>query len=201
MFGRKAAELVREEYRADADKINTYNEDLVSQVLEETREHYSYIRNIVSRVSEEPSGFAGAAPKDGAAVAIHHESILRNKRCLLAYANTRAEKVRALRWQLGAVLPENVSEKLSAAERDCFKAYDKLLGEYMGTGPDGIGIDLTVDMLPPKDPYIECQVLRDAGAMLLDDKVVHLVPHTRHFIKRAEAEPLIAQGILSHIES
>ena len=25
MFGRKAAELVREEYRADADKINTYN--------------------------------------------------------------------------------------------------------------------------------------------------------------------------------
>lgn len=59
-------------------------------------------------------------------------------------SNTRAEKVRALRWQLGAVLPENVAEKLSAAERDCFKAYDKLLGEYMGTGPDGIGIDLTV---------------------------------------------------------
>lgn len=25
MFGRKAAELVREEHRADADKINTYN--------------------------------------------------------------------------------------------------------------------------------------------------------------------------------
>ena len=52
--------------------------------------------------------------------------------------------MRSLRWQLGAVLPENVAEKLSAAERDCFKAYDKLLGEYMGTGPDGIGMDLTV---------------------------------------------------------
>jgi hypothetical protein len=48
-------------------------------------------------------------------------------------------------------------------------------------------------MLPPKDPYIECQVLREAGAMLLDDKVVHLTPNTRHFIKRAEAEPLIMQ--------
>jgi hypothetical protein len=53
-------------------------------------------------------------------------------------------------------------------------------------------------MLPPKDPYIECQVLREAGAMLLDDKVVHLTPNTRHFIKRAEAEPLIMQVRRQH---
>lgn len=59
--------------------------------------------------------------------------------------------MRALRWQLGAVLPESVAEKLSAAERDCFKAYDKLLGEYMGTGQDGVGIDLTVVSRPARE--------------------------------------------------
>lgn len=47
------------------------------------------------------------------------------------------------------------------------------------------------DLSPPKDPYIEVRVLKDAGTLVMDDKVTHLEQNTVHLVRRAEAEPLI----------
>ncbi|CAI5531325.1 unnamed protein product, partial [Closterium sp. Naga37s-1] len=43
----------------------------------------------------------------------------------------------------------------------------------------------------PKDPYIEVRVLKDAGAMYLDDKVAYLEANTLHLVRKTDAEPLI----------
>ena len=42
------------------------------------------------------------------AIHMRHAAIERNKRCLLAYISHRAERVRDMRWNFGAVLPPDV---------------------------------------------------------------------------------------------
>ena len=43
-----------------------------------------------------------------AVMLLRHTTLERNKRCLLAYLNHRAEKIRDMRWQFGPVLPADV---------------------------------------------------------------------------------------------
>eukprot|EP00897_Mesotaenium_endlicherianum_P000351 jgi/Mesen1/10316/ME000079S09740 len=172
--------------------------DLVNQVLGEQEEHHRHIIQILQRVqNEDGPGLHNARADDSAAVLVHHASILRNKRCLLAYVYARADRIRGLRWQLGAVLPEHLHEHLSLPEREMFKAYSAALGEYMAD----IGTDLTVDVAPPKDPYIEVRVLEDTGALLVDDKVTYLEPNSVHLVQRSQVEPLILQGLVEQRES
>lgn len=39
------------------------------------------------------------------AVIINHQSILRSKRCVVAYLNRRLHNIRSVRWTAGSVLP------------------------------------------------------------------------------------------------
>lgn len=52
----------------------------------------------------------------------------------------RSQNVQRLRWQLGAVLPADLQEKLNFSEKEFFKNYSDLLGSYM----TNINLDLTV---------------------------------------------------------
>ena len=45
------------------------------------------------------------------AIMLRHAALERDKRCLLAYLNHRAEKIREMRWQFGAILPPDVKVK------------------------------------------------------------------------------------------
>ncbi|KAK9991302.1 hypothetical protein SO802_026287 [Lithocarpus litseifolius] len=63
----------------------------------------------------------------------------------------RAETIRSLIWKVGPVLPQEIQEKLSHAEEDYFKKHAGTLRSYMSR----LDLDLTVDMVPPKDPYIQ----------------------------------------------
>eukprot|EP00249_Psilotum_nudum_P012078 c23570_g1_i2 orf=288-740(+) len=123
---------------------------------------------------------------------IHHLSLVRNKRCLLAYVYNRGQRIQCLRWQLGAVLPADIQGKLSYSEKEFFKNYSDLLGSYM----TNIDLDLTVDSTPPKDPYIQVRVMDNVGEVLLDDQSTSLLRNSIHLMKRTEAESLVSQGIL-----
>ncbi|GBG75646.1 hypothetical protein CBR_g20274 [Chara braunii] len=195
MFCRKASRLLREHHRVDADQLVPYDEDLTNQVVEETSEHFRQILNTLTRLQGENVDWKDAGPEDATGVLIHHQSLLRNKRCLMAYVYDRMARIKELRWQLGAVLPAEVQRHLCQSEKTFFKDYDRLLGTYMSA----VDVDLTVDVVPPKDPFIEVRVLENAGSMLLEDKIAHLEPNSVHLIKREEAEPLIMQGVLEHI--
>ncbi|BBN19333.1 GINS complex subunit 1 [Marchantia polymorpha subsp. ruderalis] len=192
MFGKKGAELVREAKQAQAtvDQFRPFNKDLFEQVIKETEEHYSHLQERMSqiRISEPSQGvdpnFVGGCAQ--------HRSVLRNKRCLLAYVNARLGKIQQLRWDLGAVLPDDIAENLSATERTFFQGYSDALGSYM----NDINLDLTVDATPPKDPYVQIRVIGNLGEVLLDDQETSLLPNSIHFMTRTEAEPLVLQGLL-----
>lgn len=106
----------------------------------------------------------------------------RNKRCLLAYHRTRADKLEELVWNGADVLEltnqlagENTGQRASASElgngegnssslspeeEEYVRQYGDLLAAYKGQWTD---VDLTGSLEPPKDLFIDVRVLKDAG--------------------------------------
>ncbi|XP_019292730.1 DNA replication complex GINS protein PSF1 isoform X4 [Panthera pardus] len=102
-------------------------------------------------------------------IKFRHCSLLRNRRCAVAYLYDRLLRIRALRWEYGSVLPNALRFHMSAEEMEWFNHYKKSLATYMRSlGGDG-GLDITQDMKPPKSLYIEVRCLKDYGEFEVDD--------------------------------
>ena len=99
MLGEKALELVRECARSQ-DMLGPYNEDKVRSVLQEIHDLHDANRKEVSKEERSTS-----------AIMLRHAALERGKRCLSAYLNHRAERIREMRWQFGAILPPDVKVK------------------------------------------------------------------------------------------
>lgn len=135
-----------------------------------------------------------------ATVKIRHLAIKRNKRILLSYYFNRMQRIRAMRWQFGSILPPDIKENLSVSEQVWFNNYSKSLAKYMRSVGDEEGLDLMQDMKPPKSLYMEVRCLIDYGKIELDDGTsVLLKKNTQHLLPRAQCETLIRQGVLEHI--
>ncbi|XP_023330026.1 DNA replication complex GINS protein PSF1 [Eurytemora carolleeae] len=104
MYGEKGIQLIREAARSE-ESLAPFNEDIVRQTLEETRNLWDENRAEVALNST-------ISP----AITLRHAAIERNKRCLLAYLNNRMETIREMRWQFGAVLPEGIRLNLAEPE-------------------------------------------------------------------------------------
>uniref|UniRef100_UPI00358F24B8 DNA replication complex GINS protein PSF1 isoform X5 n=1 Tax=Myxine glutinosa TaxID=7769 RepID=UPI00358F24B8 len=194
MFCEKAVELLRELERASDGLLTPYNEDGVRQVLGELRA--LYIPNQqdanISRAEER----SDLLPT----IKFRHCCLLRNKRCLLAYLYNRLMRIKALRWELGSVLPNALRFHLAPDELEWFNQYGRSLAKYMHSiGSEGL--DLVQDTLPPKSLFIEVRCLQDYGEFEVDGSTFLLNRNTQHLLPRAKCEQLIRQGILEHIIS
>jgi GINS complex subunit 1 len=107
--------------------------------------------------------------------------------------------VRDLAWRVGLELldlPSEIQEKLTTLEKEYFKNHSVALKSYMGK----VGIELNVDMVPPKDPYIKVRILDDIDeGIVLSDKTTNFARHSMHFLKRTDAEPYIARGQMEEL--
>ncbi|XP_008668022.1 uncharacterized protein [Zea mays] len=104
----------------------------------------------------------------------------------------RAEVIQSFRWKIGPVLPHDIQEKLHFSEKEYFKNHSAAIKSYISE----MDIDLTVDMVPPKDPYIQVRVLEDIGEVSLGDHSVSLTKNSLHFLRRTDAEQFISQGLM-----
>lgn len=133
-------------------------------------------------------------------IGFRHASLQRNKRCLLAYLYNRLQRIKEMRWQFGPILPADIKQSLCEPEIQWFNAYSKNLATYMRSIGDGLGVNLTGDLKPPKSLYVEVRCLVDYGKFELDGgEVILLNKNSQHYLPRVECEPLIRQGILQHI--
>lgn len=129
-----------------------------------------------------------------------HAALQRNKRCLLAYLYQRLQKIKALRWEFGPLIPSDIKESLCEPEVNFFNSYSKSLATYMRSIGDGQGLDLTGDLRPPKSLYIEVRCIEDYGKFELEDgEVILLRKNSQHYLPRSQVESLIRQGVLQHI--
>jgi len=63
-----------------------------------------------------------------------------------------------------------------------------------------VGLNLGINLKPPKSLYIEVRCLTDYGKYELSNgTVVLLKKDSRHYLPRAECEELITQGVFQHI--
>ncbi|CAD6259026.1 unnamed protein product [Miscanthus lutarioriparius] len=104
----------------------------------------------------------------------------------------RAEVIQSFRWKVGPVLPHDIQEKLHFLEKEYFKNHSAAMKSYISE----MDIDLTVDMVPPKDPYIQVRVLEDIGEVSLGDHSVSLTKNSLHFLRRTDVEQFISQGLM-----
>ncbi|KAL3528853.1 hypothetical protein ACH5RR_008175 [Cinchona calisaya] len=209
MYGKKGSELVRELASSEPGQLSAFNNDLFAQVIEECTGHLLHLGPLIRKIEqikkieevkklnnqelEESDKATLKAHNSGALV--HHLSLLRNKRCLMAYVYNRAEAIRSLGWAIDRVLPEEIEEKLSSSEKEYFKNHAASLQSYMSE----LDLDLAVDMVPPKDPYIKVRVLEDIGNVVLSDQSANLACHAILFLRRTDAEHYISQGLMEEL--
>ncbi|CAG7903200.1 unnamed protein product [Brassica rapa] len=119
----------------------------------------------------------------------------------MAYVHNRADIVRDLAWRVGLVLldlPPEIQDKLTTLEKGYFKNHSVAIKSYMGK----VGIELNVDMVPPKDPYIKIRVVEEIDqGIVMSDKTTNFTRHSMHFLKRTDAEPYIARVISLYVSS
>jgi GINS complex subunit 1 len=190
-FGAKGKKLLQELKRSDW--LPPYNEEGVRAVQQEISALEQEINDTLASKREDEE--LPIQVKIG--LAVHHAALLRNKRCLLAYVRFRADKVTQLRWETGPVIPDLLRSNLSSIEQDFFNKYDRLLTDYQ----QDFGLDLTGDLTPPKELYIEVRALIDCGEIFTDSGLVRLEKGTRHHLRRSDVDHLIRQGKLEHLDN
>ncbi|GAV65997.1 hypothetical protein CFOL_v3_09508, partial [Cephalotus follicularis] len=193
MHGKKAGELIREFAGGEKWQIQSFNSNLFDEIIEDCGINHHMFQSLIRKMHEEGLDVQSTRNPDHYGALIHHLSLIRSKRCLMAYVYNRAEIIRNLAWKVGLKLfelPEEIQEKFSHTEKTYFEQHAKALETYMNE----LALDLNVDMVPPKDPYIKVRVLDDVGDdIILSDKAAKLARHSMHFLKRTDAEPFIAR--------
>ncbi|EFA12251.1 DNA replication complex GINS protein PSF1 [Tribolium castaneum] len=195
MFCEKAHVLIKELSR-NRDALPPYNTDLLNEINTEVKQLITQNQED-AQISEDSRvmNHASYLPT----VKIRHAAIKRNIRCILAYHYNRLKCLRNMRWQFGSILPPDVKSNLSQSEIEWFSKYSSNLVQYMRSIGDE-GINLAVDLKPPKSLYIEVRCLTDYGQFELNDgSVLLLKENSRHYLPRSECEELIRQGVLEHV--
>ncbi|PSS07472.1 DNA replication complex GINS protein [Actinidia chinensis var. chinensis] len=195
MYGKKACELVKEFSSSEPGQLSAFNSNLFAQVIEECNFHFHQLQSLLSKMQEEGSDNQTAKNADHFGALIHHLSLVRNKRCLMAYVHNRAEVIRSLGWMIEPPLPEEIQEKLSSSEKEYSKTHSATIKSYQSE----MDLDLAVDMVPPKDPYIKVRVLDDIGSVALSDQIANLARHAILFLRRTDAETYISQGLMEEL--
>lgn len=140
------------------------------------------------------------AEKDAAASLVSNFILKRNVRCALAYMSTRLERLQRVAWECGKHLPPHILAELSPSEVNYFNAYVESIDAVSKEYSQFTALDLTVDMNPPKELFIEVRVKKEYGQVVLPESgEVNLKKNTTHFLRRSEADQLIKQGILEEV--
>eukprot|EP00347_Sterkiella_histriomuscorum_P006390 403352945 len=139
--------------------------------------------------------------QETAKLVVENQNLQRNVRCLLAYLNTRADRLHRLAWESGKSMPEHIKEKLTPAEITYYQKYLENIDTYNKSLSLDNNIDLTVDLTPPKDLFIEVRINKDYGTIMLPESgQVNLQKNTTHLLRRSEVDHLVKQGILALVQ-
>lgn len=136
---------------------------------------------------------------------VTHLCMRRNKRCLLAYQKTRADKINQFCWlniDPDSTPPSQAQttsisiDNLSHAEQDYYKSYNDLLIDYKSNFAD---LDLSGDLEPPTNIFIDVRVLKDGGEVQTEYGVFNLIKDSQFYVRKSDVERLIQQGYLEEL--
>ncbi|OAY77213.1 DNA replication complex GINS protein PSF1 [Ananas comosus] len=188
MYGGRASQLLKELGSCEAGQLTPFD----SLRSKECNEHNLQLQSLIRKIEDQNLDVQTTRNEDHFGAVIHHLSLTRNKRCPMAYMYNRAEVIQSFRWKVGPVLPQEIQQKRNYSEEEYLKNHSAAIESYMSE----LDLDLTVDMVPPKDPYICVRVLDDIREVCLGDHSISLTKHSLHFLRRTDAEQFISQGLM-----
>lgn len=218
MYGDMANKLMLETKRAtNLGELPLYLHDLIKDIVQEVTDlskDVTYLTEhlrIAGDFEEEESKQINECQ-----LFATHLSMRRNKQCLLVYEKLRAEKIDAFCWlnidpltrndQEGSghpnldrrVLTHNrlLTENLSHPEQDYYKQYQDLVLDFKSEFSD---IDLSVDLEPPKDLFIDVRVLKDGGEVQTEYGAFNLIKDSQFYVRKSDVDRLIQLGYLEEI--
>ncbi|KAJ3668910.1 hypothetical protein LUZ60_010860 [Juncus effusus] len=194
MFGKRAFQLLKEQASCEDGQLIQFDQDAFDKVIKECDEHNNQLQSSIRKIEEQKLDIQTTRNENHFGAVIHHLSLIRNKRCLMSYMYNRAEIIQSYKWKnIGRILPREIQKKLNYSELEYFKNHSAVVDSYINE----LDLDLTVDMVPPKDPYIRVRVLDEIGnEVSLGDLALSLTKDSLHFLRRTDAEPFISQGLM-----
>ncbi len=187
-------QLVREAIR-QSKKLEPYNEELVKNIMSDITTLYS--EALIWSEAMEHSPTASIFDNQSQARLVAIKSVIeRNKRILLAYQAARLDCISRAALSI-ANLPEKFLGSMTQSEQIFLTDYSDNLRAYMSTF--GGLLDICANQAPPRDLYIQVRVNRDCGVIQTEWGQLHLSPNSAHFVRRADVQSLIDQGLVSHI--
>jgi len=201
IYGMRAVELLNELNKSNLF-LPKFESETVGYISKESSALFKNIAKTIEKMKkrqlQDNSEEQLLEPKLKSGLILHHQSLKRNKECVLAYLMERLRRIQRVRWEIGSNIPPEVSQNMNIGEKNFFEGYNKLLTDYMSSLND---LDLTANLKhPPKDLSIEVEVLEDKGEVVTKSgRVVNLQKRTRLNMLRSDAEPFINEGIVEHI--
>jgi hypothetical protein len=128
--------------------------------------------------------------------AVDHMAV-RSRRAVCAYMVARLRIISNTASAL-PTLPPNVRQCLSTAEASFVEEYAAAVDEFSSTSWAGAGVlDLGVTARPPQALFIQVRVNADCGVIETEFGRLHLARNTLHFVRRADVQALLDQGLVS----
>ncbi|KAG1898775.1 uncharacterized protein F5891DRAFT_448508 [Suillus fuscotomentosus] len=188
-FGDLATQLIAESRRSTlTDTLLKYNDNLVRSIIREQRD--------LEKMTENSQNVTPA-------MLIYQTTIVRNKRCLLAYHKHRMDRLRDMYWTAGGALPhilsnQDIRSKLSPHEVDFLRQYSTSVMDYRAGFTNELDITASITH-PPKDLHVLVHVIRDCGIIQTELGTIDFQKGQRFMVRRADIEHLIVQGYLEEV--
>lgn len=202
VYGQKAAQLVRD---LKASKwLPKYDDALVREVVAECSTVFRELRvrvQTLERLQNERGGEIEDEEDDmiSSGMLLYHESLLRNKRVLLAHELARLEKLQELIFRVGLEIPPQQKGLLSDPEMQYAKDYQAALAKYQGSVGN---LDLAADMVYPRSVHVRVRALEDGGEILTTDSgVVRFQQGKELYMRRTDADKFIRTGKLEYVSA
>lgn len=193
--GRRLLEAVERSGRNAEEPLGAYDEETMAALQAECAKLYSEVLRLMeggdARVADLPDAVK-------ASLVVHHQRILRNKECALFYLRERLEVLTRLRLEAGPNLPRVVRRHCGPQESVFLAAYDTLYQDFCRASR----LDPRDSLKPPRDLYVEIRCNVDCGDVQTEHSgTVRLDKGTSHFLRRADVENLISQGLVTHVQT
>ena len=231
MYADSANKLILEAKRGvNLAGVPLYNAELVKNIIRETADLNRDAEILSERQQLEKdieNDNEEAEKVKQCRLFVTHLCMRRNKRCLLAYERSRAEKIDEFTWlnvdpiveariesanmtssvDSGAASTANdtsayVSDKVMCLDNLNYPEQDyfKQYQQILTEYKSHFAdIDLSGPLEPPKDIFIDVRVLKDGGEVQTEYGVFNLIKNSQFYVRKSDVERLIQQGYLAEI--
>ena len=210
MYGDLANKLVLEAKRSqNLSELPLYQNDTIKQILKEVNDLDQDVQFLTQQQSSQNEQSEEQYKINQCQLFVTHLSMRRNKRCLLAYERLRAQKIDEFCWlnidpissdSRKPETPANTTmislDNLNHSEQEYFKNYQDLILNYKSRFAE---VDLTGDLLPPTNIFVDVRVLKDGGEVQTEYGSFNLIKDSQFYVRKSDVERLIQQGYLEEL--